>query len=221
MKTRLGDQPVIACYKLNGEFLSLDRGGPVRIIVPDAYGFKSVKWLREIQLTSSYLNNDTYAEKGNDVASQMKSYARILNWPATAKAGEPIPLTGVAQSGGSGLSKVQYWLRPADEPDPEDDLYFATAPWQDAEILPPPTDDWGAVDALPVIRHQIGPDGKPLDWPLRNAIVHYAALLPATPKGDYEIRVRVIDGNGVAQPLPRPYQKSGGNAIQMKELRVE
>ena len=52
-----GDQPVLICYKLNGEWLSPDRGAPVRMLVPDAYGFKSVKWLREIQLTSSHLNN--------------------------------------------------------------------------------------------------------------------------------------------------------------------
>src|SRR5207237_8366731 len=35
--------PVILCYKLNGEFLSPERGGPVRMVVPDGYGFKSVK----------------------------------------------------------------------------------------------------------------------------------------------------------------------------------
>lgn len=216
-----GDQPVLVCYKLNGDWLSPDRGGPVRMLVPDAYGFKSVKWLREVQLTSNQLNNDTYAGQGNDVDSQMKSYARILNWQKTVKAGQPIPLTGVAQSGGSGLAKVQYWLKPAGEAAPANDPYFTTAPWKDAEILPPPSDGWGELDSLPPIRHQIGDDGKPLEWPLRNAIVHYAALLTAVPKGDYEIRVRTIDGNGIAQPMPRPYQKSGGNAIQEMELRVE
>src|SRR5207248_1446010 len=37
--------PVIVCYKLNGEWLSAERGGPVRIVVPEHYGYKSVKWL--------------------------------------------------------------------------------------------------------------------------------------------------------------------------------
>ena len=41
-----GEHPVILCYKLNGELLSGKRGGPVRMLVPEAYGFKSVKWLQ-------------------------------------------------------------------------------------------------------------------------------------------------------------------------------
>ena len=45
------ENPVILCYKLNGEWLSGKRGGPVRMIVPEAYGFKSVKWLKRILLT--------------------------------------------------------------------------------------------------------------------------------------------------------------------------
>jgi len=219
-----GDQPVLICYKLNGDWLAPDRGAPVRILVPDAYGFKSVKWLREIQLTSSHLNNDTYAEKSNDVESRMKSYARILNWNEKVKSGEAIPLTGVAQCGNSGLSKVQYWLKPKSEKWPSEDPYFDTAPWIDADILPPPNDDWGDMlkdKQLPPIRHQIGDDGKPLSWPLRNTIVHYAALLTKVPKGDYEIRVRTIDANGFAQPMPRPFKKSGGNVIQQMKLTVE
>ncbi len=211
-----GGQPAILCYKLNGEWLSPDRGAPVRMLVPDSYGFKSVKWLSRIQVTSSYLNNDTYAEKGNDVDSRMKTYARILNWPEKVKSGEAIPLTGVAQSGGSGLSKVQYWLKPKSEAMPTDDPYFQTAPWKDAEILPLPEDE-----NLPQIRHQIDNAGKPITWPLTNTIIHFAALLTNVPKGNYEIRVRTIDVNGVAQPMPRPFRKSGGNAIQQKPLTVE
>src|SRR5262245_18468962 len=30
--------PVIVCYKLNGQWLDSQRGGPVRIVVPEAYG---------------------------------------------------------------------------------------------------------------------------------------------------------------------------------------
>lgn len=85
--------------------------------------------------------------------------------------------------------------------------YFEKAPWQDAEILPPPTTEWGGglpTRTLPPIRHQIGDDAQALNWPLQNTIIHYAALLTDIPKGDYEIRVRAIDANGMAQPLPAP-----------------
>ena len=43
--------PVILCYKLNGEWLDSERGGPVRVVVPEAYGFKSIKWLTHVVLT--------------------------------------------------------------------------------------------------------------------------------------------------------------------------
>src|SRR5262245_31096949 len=36
--------PFVA-YRLNGRPISLERGGPARMIVPWAYGFKSIKWL--------------------------------------------------------------------------------------------------------------------------------------------------------------------------------
>ena len=56
-----GELPVLLCYKLNGEYLTGKRGGPVRMLVPETYGFKSVKWLQRVVLTNDYRANDTYA----------------------------------------------------------------------------------------------------------------------------------------------------------------
>ena len=89
-----GELPVILCYKMNGKPLTGERGGPVRMIVPDAYGFKSVKWIQQIFLTNLHGANDTYAEKNNDVDSQMKSFARFITKPKIARVGKSIPLTG-------------------------------------------------------------------------------------------------------------------------------
>jgi hypothetical protein len=219
-----GEYPVILCYKLNGEYLSGKRGGPVRMIVPDAYGFKSVKWLQRVVLTNAPAANDTYANGNNDIDSWMKTFARVLSRPAKVKAGEPIPITGVAQVGISGLSKVQYWLHPQEPKWPADDPYFTTAPWQDAELLPPP-ESWGggiADGKLPADVLGFDNDtGKPRAWPLRYAVAHWAALIRDVPPGEYHLRCRTIDGNGVAQPLPRPFAKSGRNSIQQLPITVE
>jgi DMSO/TMAO reductase YedYZ molybdopterin-dependent catalytic subunit len=40
--------PVILCYKLNGQWLDSERGAPVRVVVPEAYGFKYVLRCRTI-----------------------------------------------------------------------------------------------------------------------------------------------------------------------------
>jgi hypothetical protein len=153
----------------------------------------------------------------------MKTFARFLNAPQKLKAGQPVALTGVAQVGASGLSKVQYCLLPKDEPLPPDDPYLTRAPWRDALVLPPP-EHWGGGlpdGRLPPIPSQFDAAGRPLTWPLRNAIAHWAALLAAPEAGTYELCCRTIDANGTAQPLPRPLPKSGRNEIQRVAVNVE
>jgi DMSO/TMAO reductase YedYZ molybdopterin-dependent catalytic subunit len=218
-----GEQPVILAYKMNGDWLAPKRGGPVRLVVPDGYGFKSIKWLQRVVLTNNPDPNDTYAGQNNDVDSTMKTFARFLSAPKSLKAGQPVALTGVAQVGMSGLSKVQYCLRPVGESASSDDPYLTQADWQDAEILPPP-EHWGGGlpdGRLPPVPRQFDAQGRPLAWPMRYAIAHWAALLTAPAAGQYELCCRTIDANGIAQPLPRPLPKSGRNAIQRVRITVE
>ena len=218
-----GFHPVILAYKLNGEFLPGVRGGPVRLIVPEAYGFKSVKWLTHVVLTDLYHANDTYATQSpNDIDSPMKTFARFLHRPERVVAGQPIPLTGMAQAGMSGLTRVQYSVT-ASGAKLDDDPYFTAAPWVDAAILPPPA-NWGGGlpdGKLPPSVEGFDPDGNPRKWPMDYAMAHWAALAPPLTPGAYDIRCRTIDRNGIAQPMPRPFKKSGRNAIETLSITVE
>ncbi len=213
--------PVILCYKLNGQWLDSQRGGPVRIVVPEAYGFKSIKWLTHVVLTNLPHANDTYAAGNNDVDSPLKSFAATLSVPTEIKARTPIPVTGYAQVGISGVSKVQVWLARSDSPWPSDDEYFAKAPWIDAEILPPP-DHWGGLQDEKILRETFGFDatGRPRTWPLRLAKIHWAVLVPGLAAGEYTLRSRTVDDKGAAQPLPRPFRKSGHAEIEKVSIRV-
>lgn len=219
-----GEYPVLLCYKLNNEWLTPTRGGPVRVLVPEEYGNRSVKWLQRIMLTNSFKANDTYAEWNNDTVSPLKTCARFIHTPKKIKAGEPAAITGVAQVGMSGLSKVQYWLCPQGTNLPKDDPYFTKAKWQNAEILPPPK-HWGGNlpgDKLPPVPSQINAaTGKPYKWPMHNAIVHWATLITAPRSGKYDLRCRTIDANGIAQPMPRPFPKSGNVNIQKVTIVAE
>jgi DMSO/TMAO reductase YedYZ molybdopterin-dependent catalytic subunit len=219
-----GEHPVVLAYKLNDQWLTTKRGGPVRMLVPDAYGNASVKWLQHVILTNNYQANDTYALWNNDTDSHIKTCARFLYTPKTMKVGQSVPVTGVAQVGISGLSKVQYWLTPHSEPPAKDDPYFTAAGWKDATILPAPQ-QWGGglpKGRLPPVPRQIDPaTGRPHHWPLHNAIVHWATLLTAEHAGEYDLRCRTIDANGIGQPMPRPFPKSGNNAIQQVKIIVE
>jgi hypothetical protein len=218
-----GELPVIVCYKLNGKYLSQANGGPVRVIVPGSYANRSIKWLQRILLTNSYHANDTYAEANNDVESTVKTCARFIHKPEKVKSGEKFAVTGLAQVGGSGLAKVQYWIRPFGQPLPEDDPYMAKGEWIDALILPPPA-TWGSDlpgGKLPPVMQTDPKTGKPVTWPLVNTIVHWAALVQVNQPGEYEIRCRTIDANGIAQPMPRPFGRSGYNRIETARFTSE
>ena len=215
--------PVILCYKLNGQWLDSERGGPVRVVVPEAYGFKSIKWLTRVVLTNLYHANDTYAEGNNDIESWLKTFAATLSVPREVKAGESIPVTGYAQVGLAGLSKVQVWIQSNAVEWPSGDPYFATAPWTDARILGPPK-DWGALPNGKIPSDTLGFEpatGQPRTWPMRLGKVHWAALLPGLAAGHYTLRSRTIDEKGMTQPMPRPFQKSGHAAIESVEITVK
>ncbi|MBX9655848.1 molybdopterin-dependent oxidoreductase [bacterium] len=215
--------PIILCYKLNGEWLTPERGGPVRIVVPEAYGFKSVKWLTHVVLTNLFHANDTYAEQGNDIDSPLKTFAATINAPQDVKAGEKIVVSGYAQVGINGLSKVQAWIQNADEQPMEGDRYYERAPWVDMEILGPP-DDWGSElkeGKIPLLTHGFdSSSGKPLSWPMRLGMIHWAGVFPPLARGSYIFRCRAIDEKGGAQPMPRPFRRSGFAAIEQVSFKV-
>lgn len=214
--------PVIACYKLNGDWLTPERGGPVRIVVPEHYGYKSVKWLTHVVLSNLPHANDTYGAQNNDVDSPLKTFAATLHVPNNTKANAPLPVTGYAQSGISGLTKVQVWVSLTAKKWPDDDPYFTTAPWTDATILPPPK-AWGGDlpdGTIPKDTFGFDPAGKPKAWPMRLAKAHWAALLPGLPAGEYTLRCRTIDAKGQAQPMPRPFKKGGRCDIEAVKFTV-
>ncbi len=57
--------------------------------------------------------------------------------------------------------------------------------------------------------------------PLRYTIAHWAVLLPGLPAGRYDLCCRTIDGNGIAQPLPRTLPRTGFNTLHVVNLVVK
>ena len=213
--------PVILCYKLNGQWLSPERGGPVRVVIPEAYGFKNIKWLTHMFLSNLASANDTYANGNNDVDSPLKTFCATLLAPGNTPARQPIPITGYAQVGVSGLSRVQVWIHNSKDKLPEGDRYYSQAPWRDAQILPPPQAWGGDIEGDRIPGDTLGFDkGQPQTWPMRLTKAHWAILHPGLPPGEYTLRSRTIDEKGNAQPLPRPYAKSGHATIEQVEFTV-
>jgi hypothetical protein len=166
--------------------------------------------------------NDTYAEQNNDVDSPLKTFASTLSIPEVVKPGEAIPVSGYAQVGISGLSKVQVSVESAATPHPETDPFFTTVHWVDAELLAAPR-SWDALPdgKVPAPTHGFDASGRPNTWPLRLTKAHWAAVMPGLPSGEYVFRCRTIDEKGHAQPLPRPFRKSGRAHIESVAITVK
>lgn len=45
------DEDVLFAYRLDGESLLPDHGGPLRLVVPKKYAYKSAKWVRKLRFT--------------------------------------------------------------------------------------------------------------------------------------------------------------------------
>ena len=227
LDTPPGELPAFVAYRLNGKPIPLERGGPVRMVVPWAHGFKSIKWLQKILLTNDFRANDTYADDGNDPESYLKTAAYFENSnPASYRSGESITIHGTAMVGWPGLERVEYWLRPdagAKGKLADDDPAWNSARWQPCLLDPPPI-DWG--EGLPSgvqPKNVWGFDGTgtPKEWPLRFSIARWSVVLKNVSSGAYELRVRTVDKNGYAQPAPRPGGLTGRNLVQCKLLRIE
>lgn len=220
MENAPGDPPIFLAYRLNGAPIPLRRGGPVRMIVPSAYGFKNVKGLQRLRLTSDTKPLNTY---GGDP----DSYVKTMAWSegaTTFKAGGPITFRGAAVCGLAGLKRVEYWLRPGtDRKLSDDDPAWKTATWQPCAIDPPPSDWKSHLPAGISSKELWGFDaetGKPKEWPLRYSLAMWTATLDDMKAGNYELRVRSVDQNGFAQPEPRPQKETGRNAIQCQIIKV-
>jgi Oxidoreductase molybdopterin binding domain len=222
LETPPGEMPVILAYRRNGQLIPASHGGPVRVIVPGAYGSKHIKWVQRVILTNEFKANDSDADLNNDPENALKTRARFVNAPQEVPSWKSFALTGMAQVGISGLRKVQYCVRSKQDPSPAEDPHLTKADWTDCTVLPPP-EDWGGglpAGKLPATNQTDPATGKPLQWPLRYAIVYWAASLPGLAPGTYELCCRTIDDNGLAQPLPRTLPRTGYNTIHRVPLIV-
>ena len=93
------DEDTILATEMNGEPLPPDHGFPVRVIVPGWIGAYSVKWVREIEVSTRHLrvtrNTEFYVLKGaawpgdgEPITERSMKSSLALPWPASLPAGE-------------------------------------------------------------------------------------------------------------------------------------
>jgi hypothetical protein len=227
METPPGELPAFIAYRLNGAPIPLIRGGPVRMVIPWAHGFKCIKWLQNIVVTNDYRANDTYAEQNNDPESHLKTAAYLDTLAAKFPGGKPVSISGLVISGLSGLKRVEYSLTRENPTTKESGTGVADGPgelsWVECRLEDPPS-DWSSVLPAGVNSRQLlGFDrstGRPATWPLRYGMASWFADLKGLAPGKYSVRARAVDLNDFAQPEPRPIQKAGKNGLEVREFEV-
>ncbi|MDP9321585.1 MAG: molybdopterin-dependent oxidoreductase [Chloroflexota bacterium] len=98
----------IVAYLMNGVTIPQDHGYPARLLVPNIYGMKNVKWLKSIDcVTFDFLGY--WMERGwSDLAvvntnTRIDTPVRAVKWDGTST----VPLAGIAFAGARGIAKVE------------------------------------------------------------------------------------------------------------------
>lgn len=98
---------VLVAYKMNGVSLPLAHGFPVRIIVPGAYGMKSVQWLTDIEVVDRDYKG-YYAQKGWTDEATVKTMSRIdLPGHGSTVKDSPYLVRGLAFAGTRDIRQVE------------------------------------------------------------------------------------------------------------------
>ncbi|MBZ0302256.1 MAG: molybdopterin-dependent oxidoreductase [Anaerolineae bacterium] len=98
-------QAVLA-YQLNGRTLEPEDGGPVRLILPNHYGYKMPKWIQRIMLAESSQAN-TWEQRSESSSGYIQPIAAILNPRHRARLTAPIEFSGTAFAGSRPITGVE------------------------------------------------------------------------------------------------------------------
>ncbi len=100
------DRTLVA-YLMNGKTLPQDHGYPARMLVPNIYGMKNVKWIRTIEVVN-YDFIGYWQQQGWSDSANVNTNARIdLPGRSVRWAGGTVPVGGIAYAGARGISKVE------------------------------------------------------------------------------------------------------------------
>ncbi|MEW9549121.1 sulfite oxidase [Nonomuraea sp. NPDC050783] len=161
---------VLVAYEMNGERLPPDHGFPARLVVPGWVGIASIKWLGDIEVSTSKILTPWNTVFYPEVTTQPVKSAFELAWNALLRiAGNPLVLHGRSWSGRGRIVRVEVsfdggltW-REAEHHGHR--LVSAWLPWHitwaprrpgSYVLMARATDETGATQPLVIPRHPLG-----------------------------------------------------------------
>ena len=101
--TDISPDAALLAYAMNGETLTQSHGAPVRVLLPGWFGFRNIKWVQGMELTSAPIGG--YWERTGWKAGKIHPVARID--VAQVLDAANVLVAGVAFGGLQGVSAVQ------------------------------------------------------------------------------------------------------------------
>ena len=188
-----GQLPAIIAYELNAEPLTRLRGGPARLVIPEMWGYKNMKWLNRIDFTSDPAVFGVYEVdrfRGNvliDNPGRMSLSTTVTTPPSSRSSveGPAVTIAGMAVVGDAHVTKVEVSL---------DD-----GPFEPAELI---GDDPAQVllsltPKLQTAMTETAQSGQ--SWPLPNVWVTWSITYPNLSKGAHTAVIRASDSLGTTQ----------------------
>lgn len=100
------EEATLLAYEMNGQPLTSQHGRPARLLVPDIYGMKNVKWITRIELLTGDFRG-YWQEKGWNDLAQIQTFSRIDVPAGGHTVAGPITIGGVAHAGSRGVKRVE------------------------------------------------------------------------------------------------------------------
>ena len=178
-RTDQGEMEPLLVYQMNGEPLTREHGAPVRLIMLETYGYKNLKWLKDINVSIHDRVAGTYQREGfaDDGVIRVTSRGENVSENVTLPSGL-VEITGHALSGEGRITAVEISIDDAPyvpvELEPNDRIYGS---------LPLPT----------------GILQQRENYPFRGVWTKWRYRWNA-PSGAHSIAIRAKDSSGSVQP---------------------
>lgn len=99
----------ILAFAMNGEPLPAEHGFPVRMVVPNLYGYVSAtKWVVDLELTTFEATDTYWVERGWDEQAPRKIFSRVDTPTVRSRpTAGLVPVAGIAYAAEEGIAKVE------------------------------------------------------------------------------------------------------------------
>lgn len=193
--------PPIIAWGMNGQALPRQHGAPFRLIVPEMFGYKNVKWLARVEATAADTAFGTYQDAGffDDGTLAVNSRATAPSDGSRVAAG-PVRVAGFALAG-AGLKTLE--------------IQIDGGAWEAATLVDPATIQ--AEETLPWA--QFEQVRRSASFPFRGVWVGWRYDWAAAP-GTHRLAFRTTDALDQAQPVRDTSVFDGTNGITTIDVTV-